>query len=62
MAVKPPASSRARCHRKRKLQIDVGRHAIRRVAGDEVFVTAATDAGGKDELATGLLPPSSSDI
>ena len=35
-------------------QIDGGRHAIRRIAGDEVLVTAAIYADGKDELAARL--------
>jgi starch synthase (maltosyl-transferring) len=42
-------------------QIDGGRHAIRRIAGDEVFVTAAIYADGKDELAARLLYRHSSD-
>jgi starch synthase (maltosyl-transferring) len=36
-------------------QIDGGRHAIHRIAGDEVVVTAAIFADGKDELAARLL-------
>ena len=36
-------------------QIDGGRHAVRRIAGDEVVVTAAIFADGKDELAARLL-------
>jgi starch synthase (maltosyl-transferring) len=36
-------------------QIDSGRHPIRRVAGDEVVVTAAIFADGKDEVAARLL-------
>jgi starch synthase (maltosyl-transferring) len=43
-------------------QIDGGRHAIRRIAGDEVLVTAAIYADGKDELAARLLYRHSSDI
>jgi len=43
-------------------QIDGGRHAIRRIAGDEVFVTAAIYADGKDELAARLLYRPSRDI
>ena len=42
-------------------QIDGGRHAIHRIAGDEVFVTAAIYADGKDELAARLLYRHSSD-
>ena len=42
-------------------QIDGGRHAIRRVAGDEVVVTAAIFADGKDELAARLHYRHSSD-
>src|SRR5580698_7337443 len=36
-------------------QIDAGRHPVRRVAGDEVAVTAAIFADGKDEIAARLL-------
>jgi len=42
-------------------QLDGGRHAIHRIAGDEVFVTAAIYADGKDELAERLLYRHSSD-
>jgi len=42
-------------------QIDGGCHAIRRIAGDEVVVTAAIFADGKDELAARLLCRHSSD-
>ena len=42
-------------------QIDGGRHAIRRIAGDEVVVAAAIFADGKDELAARLLYRHSSD-
>ena len=42
-------------------QIDEGRHAIHRVSGDEVLVTAAIYADGKDELAARLLYRHSSD-
>jgi starch synthase (maltosyl-transferring) len=42
-------------------QIDGGRHAIHRIAGDEVSVTAAIYADGKDELAARLLYRHSSD-
>ena len=42
-------------------QIDGGRHAVRRIAGDEVSVTAAIYADGKDELAARLLYRHSSD-
>ena len=42
-------------------QIDAGRHPICRVAGDEVVVTAAIFADGKDEIAARLLFRHSSD-
>jgi starch synthase (maltosyl-transferring) len=42
-------------------QIDGGRHAVHRIAGDEVVVTAAIFADGKDELAARLLYRHSSD-
>lgn len=42
-------------------QIDGGRHAIHRVSGDEVLVTAAIYADGKDELAARLHYRHSSD-
>jgi starch synthase (maltosyl-transferring) len=42
-------------------QIDAGRHPVCRVAGDEVIVTAAIFADGKDELAARLLFRHSSD-
>lgn len=42
-------------------QLDGGRHAIHRIAGDEVFVTAVIYADGKDELAARLLYRHSSD-
>jgi starch synthase (maltosyl-transferring) len=42
-------------------QIDGGRHAIRRIAGDDVVVTAAIFADGKDELAARLHYRHSSD-
>jgi starch synthase (maltosyl-transferring) len=42
-------------------QIDAGRHPVCRVAGDEVVVTAAIFADGKDELAARLLFRHSSD-
>jgi starch synthase (maltosyl-transferring) len=43
-------------------QIDGGRHAIRRIAGDEVVVTAAIYADGKDALAARLLYRPSRDV
>lgn len=43
-------------------QIDAGRHPIRRVSGDEVVVTAAIFADGKDELAARLLYRHSGDL
>ena len=42
-------------------QIEGGRHAVHRIAGDEVVVTAAIFADGKDELAARLLYRHSSD-
>jgi starch synthase (maltosyl-transferring) len=42
-------------------QLDGGRHPIRRIAGDEVVVTAAIFADGKDELDARLLFRHSSD-
>jgi len=42
-------------------QLDMGRHPVCRVAGDEVVVTAAIFADGKDELAARLLYRHSSD-
>jgi starch synthase (maltosyl-transferring) len=42
-------------------EIDGGRHAVHRIAGDEVIVTAAIFADGKDELAARLLYRHSSD-
>jgi starch synthase (maltosyl-transferring) len=42
-------------------QIDGGRHAIHRIAGDEILVTAAIYADGKDELGARLLYRHSSD-
>ena len=42
-------------------QIAAGRHPVCRIAGDEVVVTAAIFADGKDELASRLLFRHSSD-
>jgi starch synthase (maltosyl-transferring) len=42
-------------------QVDGGRHAIRRIACDEIVVTAAIFADGKDELAARVLYRHSSD-
>jgi len=42
-------------------QIDAGRHPVCRVAGDEVVVTAAVFADGKDDLAARLLYRHSND-
>lgn len=42
-------------------QIDGGRHAVHRIVGDEIAVTAAIYADGKDELAARLLYRHSSD-
>lgn len=42
-------------------QVDGGRHAVRRIAGDEVAVTAAIYADGRDEVAARLLYRHSSD-
>ena len=42
-------------------QVDGGRHAIRRIVGDELVMTAAVFADGKDELAARVLYRHSSD-
>jgi starch synthase (maltosyl-transferring) len=43
-------------------QIDAGRHPIQRISGDEIVVTAAIFADGKDELAARLLYRHSDDL
>ena len=61
MPLKPPNGRRRVVIEDVNPQIDAGRHQICRVAGDEVVVTAAIFADGKDELAARLLYRHSSD-
>ncbi|MGD0158013.1 MAG: alpha-1,4-glucan--maltose-1-phosphate maltosyltransferase [Terracidiphilus sp.] len=61
MLLKPPNGHRRVVIEDVSPQIDAGRHPICRVAGDEVVVTAAIFADGKDELAARLLYRHSSD-
>src|SRR5580698_10120183 len=55
MAVKPQHGRRRVVIGDVNPQIDGGRYAVRRIVGDEVVVTAAIYADGKDELAARLL-------
>ncbi|MGB7264678.1 MAG: maltotransferase domain-containing protein, partial [Terracidiphilus sp.] len=61
MPLKPPNGRRRTVIEDVSPQIDGGRHQICRVVGDEVVVTAAIFADGKDELAARLLYRHSSD-
>jgi starch synthase (maltosyl-transferring) len=62
MAVKPQHGRRRVVIENVNPQIDGGRHAIRRISGDEVLATAVIYADGKDELAARLLHRPSSDV
>ncbi len=53
--MKPPNGRRRVVIEEVSPQVDGGRHAVRRIAGDEVAVTAAIYADGRDEVAARLL-------